>query len=231
MVSVCMTTYNGERFLKNQLDSILCQLSDNDELIIGDDASTDQTVNIIKSYNDHRIKLIENSYTIGVNANMENIILKSKGQVILLSDQDDVWHTKKVEVYKKELEKYDFISSDSSIIDQNNNEIIPSFFTLVHARPGLMHNLYKNCYMGHSLGFKRHMIKSFLPIPSNVPMYDWWFGLVAEKAGTIKLIEKKLQQYRRHNNNQSTTSRSSSRTLAGKIMSRIRLAYLLLKIN
>ena len=162
---------------------------------------------------------------------MENVILKSRGELILLSDQDDVWHANKVEVYKKELEKYDFISSDSSIIDQHNNEIIPSFFTLVHARPGLMQNLYKNCYMGHTLGFKRKMLNNFLPIPSNIPMYDWWFGLVAEKAGTIKLIEKKLQQYRRHNNNQSTTSRSSNRTLADKIMSRIRLAYLLLKIN
>ena len=226
-----MTTYNGERFLKNQLDSILCQLLDKDELIVGDDASTDQTVDIITSYNDHRVKLIQNPSTLGINANMENVILKSKGDVILLSDQDDLWHANKVEIYRQELERYDLVSSDSSIIDNHDNEIIPSYFTLVHARSGLMHNLYKNCYMGHTLGFKREMIKHFLPIPSTVPIYDWWFGLVAEKKGSIKLIDKTLQQYRRHRNNQSTTSRQSSRTLVSKVMSRARLAYLLLKGN
>ncbi len=226
-----MTTCNGERFLGSQLDSILCQLSDNDELVVGDDASTDQTVNIIKSYNDKRIKLIQNYSTIGINANMENVILKSRGELILLSDQDDVWHANKVEVYKKELEKYDFISSDSSIIDKNDNIIIPSYFTLVQAKNGFLRNFYQNCYMGHTLGFRRKMLNNFLPIPSDIPMYDWWFGLVAEKMGTTKLIEKKLQKYRRHNNNQSTTSRSSNRTLAGKIISRARLGYLLMKIN
>jgi len=231
VVSVCMTTYNGERFLKKQIDSILCQLSDNDELIVGDDASTDQTVDIITSYNDHRVKLIQNPSTLGINANMENVILNSKGDVILLSDQDDLWHNNKVEIYRQELESHDLVSSDSSIIDNHDNEIIPSYFTLVHARPGLMQNLYKNCYMGHTLGFKREMIKHFLPIPPAAPMYDWWFGLVAEKKGRIKLIEKRLQSYRRHSRNQSTTSKPSSRSLVSKVMSRARLAYLLLKGN
>ena len=90
MISVCMATYNGEKYIQEQIDSILCQLSKDDELVISDDHSTDATCDIIKSYNDRRIKLFLNELAKGVTHNFENALLHSKGDIIFLADQDDV---------------------------------------------------------------------------------------------------------------------------------------------
>ena len=97
MISVCMATFNGGQYLKAQIDSILNQLSVNDELVISDDHSTDNTCAIIKQYNDSRVKLVLNELTKGVTHNFENALLHSNGDIIFLADQDDIWHLNKVE--------------------------------------------------------------------------------------------------------------------------------------
>lgn len=91
MISVCMATYNGEEYIKEQLESILCQLGEMDEIIISDDGSTDNTLNIIESYNDSRIKIHINTGKHGFVYNFENALQKAKGEYIFLSDQDDIW--------------------------------------------------------------------------------------------------------------------------------------------
>ena len=92
-----MATYNGSRYIKEQIDSILSQLSALDELIISDDHSTDSTYKIIKSYNDNRIKFYLNELEKGVTHNFENALLHSKGDTIFLADQDDVWNKEKIQ--------------------------------------------------------------------------------------------------------------------------------------
>ena len=94
MVSVCLASYNGEKFIKQQIDSILCQLGKHDEIIISDDSSTDRTVQIIKNYNDPRIKLIEDCKFQSPIFNLENALKQAKGDYIFLSDQDDFWESK-----------------------------------------------------------------------------------------------------------------------------------------
>ena len=101
MTSVCMATYNGQKYLREQIESILCQLSANDELVISDDHSTDSTVDIIRSYGDSRIKMYANELTKGVTHNFENALNKSKGDIIFLADQDDVWLPNKISKMEK----------------------------------------------------------------------------------------------------------------------------------
>ena len=125
MISVCMASYNGEKYIKEQIDSILKQLSDEDELVISDDGSTDNTLSVIQSIHDKRIKLIHNQGEHGYSRNFENALKNSKGDYIFLSDQDDVWKDNKVEtilplygIQFNEIKRYEVdgeIISDSKV--------------------------------------------------------------------------------------------------------------------
>ncbi|MCG2791916.1 MAG: glycosyltransferase, partial [Weeksellaceae bacterium] len=107
MISVCLATYNGEKYLEAQIKSILKQLSVDDELIISDDRSTDNTISVINKFDDNRIKIFINKNKNGVAHNFENALLKATGDYIFLSDQDDIWADNKVDVLLKELKEYD----------------------------------------------------------------------------------------------------------------------------
>ena len=91
MNSVCMASFNGERYIKEQIDSILLQIGEDDELIISDDGSTDQTVDVICSYRDDRIKFVRNVNRHGCIGNFENALRVASGDFIFLADQDDIW--------------------------------------------------------------------------------------------------------------------------------------------
>src|SRR5579871_1607034 len=109
MISVCMATYNGERYILKQLQSIISQLSENDEIVISDDSSTDNTINIIKSFNDSRIRLYENNKFGSPIFNLENALKHAKNDFIFLSDQDDLWESNKVKTLVEKLNQYDLV--------------------------------------------------------------------------------------------------------------------------
>ena len=109
MLSVCMATYNGEKYIREQLDSILVQLSKEDEVVISDDSSTDRTVAIIKEFRDDRIVLFENQKFRSPVFNFQNSLNHAKNDIIILSDQDDIWKSDKVEVLMQYIYKYDLI--------------------------------------------------------------------------------------------------------------------------
>lgn len=101
-ISVCMATYNEAKYIREQLESILCQLSEDDEIIVSDDGSTDGTIDIIMSYHDNRVKVLHHisspgSSFVKATRNFENALLHAHGDYIL-ADQDDVWHKNKVSV-------------------------------------------------------------------------------------------------------------------------------------
>ena len=96
MISVCIATYNGEKYIKEQLDSIIPQLGHEDEIVISDDGSSDSTLDIINSINDERIRITVNQGKHGVNSNFNNALLHAKGDFIFLADQDDIWLSGKV---------------------------------------------------------------------------------------------------------------------------------------
>jgi len=103
MISVCIATFNGEKFIKLQLESILSQLEIDDEIVIIDDASIDNTIEIINSFHDLRIKTYKNNVNMGFVKSFEKALLISKGEIIFFSDQDDYWLVNRVKIMSNKL--------------------------------------------------------------------------------------------------------------------------------
>ncbi len=204
-----MATYNGERYICDQLESILRQLDKDDEVIISDDASIDKTVDFIESFNDKRIKLLRNDTFRSPVKNFENALRHSTGDIIFLSDQDDIWQENKVKVMSQILNKYDLVVSDCKVINGNGTVVNDSFFEMRKSRKGLLKNIYKNSFLGCCMAFNRRILDKSLPFPSNIPMHDMWIGLIAELFGRTYFIEDKLIYYRRHSSNATSQKRSS----------------------
>lgn len=205
-ISVAMATYNGEKYIKEQIDSILVNLKENDELVISDDGSTDNTIEIINSYKDERIKLIQGPRD-GVKKNFDNAIKECSGKYIFLSDQDDIWEKDKVEnVLKafKDNENCLCVVHDSRVFDSENNEIIiDSFYKFRNSKAGIIKNIIKNSYIGCCMAFDSSIKKDILPIPNDIDMHDQWIGILSEIKGKSVFINDKLIKYRRHSDNVS----------------------------
>jgi glycosyltransferase involved in cell wall biosynthesis len=219
MISVCLATYNGEKYIKEQLDSILSQLGEKDELILSDDGSSDRTIEIAESYKDSRIKIFNNSFK-NLILNFEFALNQAKGDYIFLSDQDDVWLPNKVEVSLSYLIKSDVVVSNCLVVNQDLQVINKSFFKLNNTKKGLFSNLLKNSYLGCCLAFRREILSKALPFPKNIPMHDIWLGFISELFYKVKFIEEPLMLYRRHGANESPTGEDSPYNLYRKFLFR-----------
>ena len=221
MISVCLATFNGEKYIHEQLSSILTQLDLQDEIIISDDSSTDETINIIKSFNDKRIILFENNKFKSPIFNLENALKNAKGDFIFLSDQDDVWAPNKVEITSKYFNKFDMIVSDCFITNNFGEITNNSFFNLYGSKKGLIRNLIKNNYIGCCMAFNRKILNKSLPFPKDIPLHDLWIGFVSELFYKTCFIEEKLVYYRRHEDAFSFTGSKSKYGLSKKISFRL----------
>lgn len=209
MISVCMATHNGEKFIKEQLDSILCQLGPEDEVIVSDDGSTDCTINIIKSINDDRIKIYHYEQTIKtkhahryVCKNFENALNHAKGDYIFLSDQDDCWMEGKVDACLKYLNQYTLVVHQAHLCNNNlaqtgelmygDNFVFKNYFAIKRGK-----------YYGCTLAFRRELLKVILPFPNSLVLHDHWIGCLAELTGNVYYEKKSLISYRIHNSNTS----------------------------
>jgi glycosyltransferase involved in cell wall biosynthesis len=205
MISVCLTTFNGEKYIVEQLQSILCQLGNQDEVVVSDDGSTDKTVEIIQHIHDNRVIIYPNIKK-GIISNVENALKQAKGDFIFLSDQDDSWLPEKVSIIMKEILMNDFIVSDCYVTDQKLNIINDSFFNLNNSQQNKWKALIRNPYLGCCMAFKRSVLNKALPFPDKIPMHDIWIGNVAAFHFKVKFISQKLIYYRRHGLNASTAS-------------------------
>lgn len=235
MVSVCIASYNGEKYIKEQLYSILNQLSSDDEVIISDDGSSDDTLNVISAIGDKRIKIIyhkkENckfsfSYT---TRNFEHALSSAKGDVIFIADQDDIWKDNKVEICKKLLTKYDLILHDCEIIDKQGAIISPSYFDLNNSKIGIFNNIIKNSYLGCCMAFKKSVLEKAMPFPKQEVPHDIWIGLIAEAKGNVFLETKTLLKYRRHGQNVSFSGEKSTNSIFFKIKYRFIILFEIIK--
>lgn len=222
-ISVCLATYNGNKFLLEQLKSILIQLSADDELIISDDHSTDNTRLIIEGLNDPRIKVVLNtSLKKGSVPNFENALGHCSGRYIFLSDQDDLWLEGKVEKMMSVLSgPIDLVLSDAIVVDENLKTIHASFYTVNNSKSGLINNLRKNSYVGCMMAFNSTLMPLILPFPKHIPAHDIWIGFVAELTCRTARINDKLILYRRHGNNVSSTSEKSAFRLLDRLTFRV----------
>ena len=162
-VSIAMAVYNGEKHLKEQIDSITCQLLPQDELVISYDNSTDNSLNLIKKYTskDHRIRYYKNEIIPGVVKNFENAVTYCTGEIIFYSDQDDVWMPDKIEKVLNKFEdpKVTVVIHDSSLTDEELNITHPSTFKLRNGNTNLFKNLIRLSYIGCCLAFRSEMKK------------------------------------------------------------------------
>lgn len=224
-----MASYNGEKYIKQQMDSIFDQSKQIDELIISDDSSTDKTIEIIKSYNDKRIKLIENQKFSSPIFNLENALKHAKGDYIFLADQDDIWYPDKVKIVLKHLENHNLVVTDCKLIDKDNTTLVPSFFQLINSGQGFFKNLIKNTFLGCCMAFDRSILNYTLPFPRNIAMHDQWIGLNAELFSSVYFCDDQLVGYRKHENNQTPfTGGISGNSLLYKLSYRIEMLFFIL---
>ncbi len=203
MISVCMAVFNGERYVEEQLRSIIGQLSTDDEIVIVDDCSRDRSIELIRNIGEHRICLLQNEVNIGPAASFERAISLAKGRYIFLSDQDDIWKSNKVAAMCKVFDSKNslVVVSDAQIVDADRNIILESFFSLRGSRPGFWRNLYKNGFVGCCMAIRSEAKAFFLPFPDHVGMHDEWIGLCSSIAGRTDFIGQQLIDYRRHEKN------------------------------
>lgn len=206
LISVAMATYNGERFLRQQLDSILLQTCTNLEIIICDDKSTDTTYKILREYalHDSRIILFQNETNLGLVKNFEKALCLCTGDYIALADQDDIWFPEKIETLLNNIQDYDLIHSDAMLIDENNTIFEKSFSSYSHKNhsQSFLDYLFSNNVTGCTALFKRSLLDGNIPLPRDVHVHDWWLAILAAKRNGVTYIHQPLIYYRQHNNNQ-----------------------------
>lgn len=218
MISVCIATYNGERFLKRQVTSILSQIDVKDEVIVADDGSVDNTLTILRDLNDPRIRIVDGAHRHSPTWNFEKALKEARGEYIFLSDQDDVWMPEKVAVTMRYLQQYDCVVSDNVTVAADDSVISDSFYAVNNTRPGKYYNLLlKNGYLGCCMAFRRNVLDAALPFPADIPMHDIWIGNVAAFKYSVCFIPDKLMHYNRHGDNASTASAPSAYSLRQKL--------------
>ena len=206
-----MATYNGSLYIERQLRSILCQLGEADEVILIDDHSSDATLEVVANISDPRIKINRNNMNEGVLKTFERALRQASGEIIFLSDQDDIWYAGKVTLFLKTFAEHadvTLVLSDTKVINDADEIISESFYTgLGGFSPKLIHNVVKNKHLGCTMAFRQSMIEKFLPFPKDIPQHDIWIGCVNSIYGKPYFINSPLMAYRRHQYNASPVIR------------------------
>ena len=223
-ISVCLATYNGAKFIIRQLDSVISQLGTADQVIVVDDGSKDQTVELIKEKYGNRVEVYVNDQNMGAIKSFEKAISMAKGDIIFLCDQDDIWEESKVEKVLNAFQEQnaDLVVHDAYVVDGDLQILNKSWndFNSNNVNQGLIGNVLKNAFTGAMMAFKKELVPLFLPFPKNIEMHDQWFAIVCmlEKK-RIFYINEPLMKYVRHGGN-VTGMRKRSLSRADKRKSR-----------
>ena len=214
LLSVAMATYNGEKYIEEQLKSIVDQTFKNLEIVITDDASTDKTVALIQHFQQKYpfIKLFINPTNNGVTRAFENSLKNCTGDFIAIADQDDIWELNKIEILLHAIENEDAIYSNSALVDKDGEPLNQLFSSLMNLQsfysgaPFLM----GNCVPGHTIIMRADFRKIILPIPNEI-MFDRWISFCAAANNGIKYIDAPLVKYRQHENNTIGVGKSKNK--------------------
>lgn len=220
-VAVLIATYNGERFLEEQLDSIFSQTYTNFKIYLSDDASNDSTAEILKHYkakHPQQLFYTINQKNIGFVKNFEKLISQCTEEYIALADQDDIWHVQKLEKemtaigeLKKEHGDSPFlINSDLEMIDESRNTLHHSYFKFrkykLRDTKDVGHILGPCAIMGNTLLFNQKLKNIILPFPDTLDVHDYWIGVNCELFGIRKTLFEPLVLYRIHTANSSNST-------------------------
>ena len=220
-IDILLATYNGEKFVKEQIESILNQTYENFNLIISDDASTDNTLNILEEYEkkDTRIKVFKKEKNKGLIDNFEFLLKNVTSDYFMFSDQDDIWKKDKIEksINKLKEENSGLVYTDLEIVDEKLNVIYPSYWKYKQIYKKIIkYNNFEALYLnnfvtGCTILAKSKYIKDILPLPRNSKfvLHDYWTALIVSAKDKISYVEEPTIQYRQHKNNRVGSSRKS----------------------
>lgn len=209
-ISVVIASYNGEKYIKKQIESILPQLKELDELIVSDDGSIDKTKDIVLEIakKDSRVRLIDGPKK-GYNKNFENAIKEAKNDYIFISDQDDEWLENKVETVMNSFDdKTMCIRHNAVVVDAGGSVLVESYNDYRKANTSYLKNIYKNTFTGCCMCVKRTWLLKLLPFPQDV-FYDAWIGILSCKFNCAKVIPDKLMHWCRHEGTVTKLKRNS----------------------
>jgi glycosyltransferase involved in cell wall biosynthesis len=231
-VSVCMATYNGDLFVGEQIRSILGELRPTDELIVVDDFSSDDTLQIVEAFHDARIRVFRNERNLGHVASFEKAIGLIRNPVILLADQDDRWLPGRVERLVWALEKSGAMvaTSNSTYMDRRGVPTTGSTWRVSasrsrqHLRNILRIFAGRAAYFGCAMAFRRDLVALILPVPRFVESHDLWIALAANMARSNVHLDGNTLVRRIHGGNASL----KRRTIVQKLRSRVIFACSLL---
>lgn len=202
MISVAIPTYNGEKYLREQLDSLYNQTLVPDEIVVVDDCSKDGTVSILEEYrNRYGLKYVINETNLGYNKNFEKAISLCTGDYIALCDQDDIWLPEKIQKSFERISKFPL--NEPSLVSSfscTDKRILESPIPCGHKDGDWRMNFVKYKSQGCTLMFNKALCDYILPIPAGI-MYDGFIGLVASLIGNREYIGEYLMYYRIHQSN------------------------------
>lgn len=204
-VSIALCTYNGEKYLKEQLDSILQQsYSHISEIVCIDDLSTDQSWEILQAYaeKDNRFIIKRNEQNLGYIKNFEKAISLTTGKFIAIADQDDIWHVEKINKLVEKINDNLLVYSDNEYIDENGKSLNKRFSDMRNLGEctSCLNFALINGISGHTMLFNRKLLEFAQPFNTIIP-YDYWLAFHAAQHGKIAFVNQALVKYRQHQTN------------------------------
>lgn len=219
MKSVAMAFYNGAKYIDEQITSILENMAADDELVISVDNASDGSDKMLENWaeKDERIRVIKGPGQ-GVVKNFENALRHCLGDIIFLSDQDDVWKKDKIRKVEKIFQnpKVTAVVHNAEIVDENLSSLGETTFQWRDSGVGFWKNMKKNSYIGCCMAVRRSVLKRILPIPDDIWIHDQWIGLLSEQLGKVVFFEERLIYYRRHGGNVTELTHGSITSMIKK---------------
>lgn len=214
-VDILLATYNGEKFISEQINSILDQSHKKWTLLIRDDLSTDGTIDIINNYINRypeKIKLIKGDRRLGPCQNFNSLLQSSQANYIMFCDQDDIWLTEKIQLSLKKIRHSEkkhpnipiLVHTDLKVIDSSQHIITDSFWKSIKLNPDnrtVTDLLGTSNTNGNTIIMNRKLKEIINIIPEKAIMHDWWSAIVAAEFGLIVPLKEQTILYRQHNNN------------------------------
>jgi len=206
LISIAIATYNGEKYLREQIDSILAQTYKNIEIVVCDDQSSDATPSILDEYAKlGKLRYFINETRLGFVKNFEKAISLCLGEYTALSDQDDIWEQNKLEILSGSIDNNMLIYSNAVLVDNANQPLGRQLLDTNSVNPiGGSNNkafIFNNCVSGNTLLCRKELLKYALPLPDGIPYHDLWLAFVASTVGSIRFVDLPLVRYRQHENN------------------------------
>lgn len=226
MISVCIATYNGGPYIREQLDSILMQIPCDSEVLLGDDCSSDETVSVAEAMNDPRIKIIRNISNLGYVKNFENLIASAKGDYIFLSDQDDIWVPGRVSLMLEAMHVNNSLLVVGSMVLFDNNlalKQVSAMFkgdcgnTRLSNIVGIFVGNKSLPYFGCCMLLSKELLQRILPFRSSSVSHDIWIALVSNIEGSVCHLTDIVTYRRIHGGNVTR----SDRNIFSKIITRV----------